>query len=62
MADRHTEEMAQLLEDFGESQEEAFRQLCDIGSGHQRPEEMKKAKAITLQDSDSAEQDESPTE
>ena len=51
----HTEEMAQLLEDFGESQEEAFRQLCDIGSEHQRAEEMKKAEAITLQDSDSAE-------
>ena len=57
----HTEEMAQLLEDFGESQEEAFRQLCDIGSEHQRAEEMKKAEAITLEDSDSTRQDENPT-
>ena len=54
--------MAQLLEDFGESQEEAFCQLCDIESEHQRVEEMKKAEAITLQGSDSAEQNESPIE
>ena len=62
VADRHTEEMAQLLEDFSESQEEVFRQLCDIGSEHQRMEEMKNMEAITLKDSDSEEQDETPTE
>ena len=62
LADCHTEEMAQLLEDFGESQEEVFRQLCDIGSEHQRAEEARKSEAIILPDSDSVAQHESPYE
>ena len=49
LADRHSEEITQLLEDLNESQEDIFHQLCTIGSEHQR------AEAITVQDSDSVE-------
>ena len=49
-----------MLEDFGESQEDIFRQLTEIGSEHQRAEELKKAEVITVPHNDSAEQNEPP--
>ena len=54
--------MPQLLEDFGESQDNAFRQLHNIGREHQRAEEVRKSKAIILPDSDSMQQHGSPHE
>ena len=32
LANQHSEELTQLMEEFTESQEETFRQLMDIGS------------------------------
>ena len=54
--------MAQLLEDFSESQDDTFRQLHDIGSEHQRAEKATKSNAIILPDSDSVEHHGSPYE
>ena len=48
--------MAQLLEDFGESQEGTDCQLCEIRS--EKAGEIKKTETIIVQDSDSVEQNE----
>ena len=53
LADYHSEEIAQLLKDFGDSQDDTLYQLHDIGSKQQRAEEAKKSKAIILPNSDS---------
>ena len=53
LADQHSEELMQLLEDFGESQEDIFHQLMELGSKSQR------AEAITVLNSDFVEQNES---
>ena len=54
LADQHSEELAQLLEEFGESQEEMFHRIMEAGST--RPNE----EPIIVPDSDSAEQEEPP--
>ena len=54
LADQHFEELAQLLEEFGESQEEMFHRIMEAGST--RPSE----EPIMVLDSDSAEQEEPP--
>ena len=51
LANRHAEEMAQLLEDFGESQEGTDCQLCEIRS--EKAGEIKKTETIIVQDNDS---------
>ena len=60
LANQHSEELTQLMEEFTESQEETFRQLMDMGSETQRAEELKKAEAIIVPNSHSAEQTDSP--
>ena len=42
LADHHTEEIVQLLEDFGESQDDASLELHDIEAEQKRAEEAKK--------------------
>ena len=54
LADQHSEELPQLLEEFGESQEEMFHRIMEAGST--RPSE----EPIIVPDSDSAEQEEPP--
>ena len=44
------------MDDFGESQEETFRQLMEIGSENQRAEELIKVEAIPVPNNDSIEQ------
>ena len=48
------------MEEFVDSQEETFQQLMDIGNETQRADELKRTEAITVPDSDSAEQTEFP--
>ena len=48
----------QLLEDFGESQEDIFHQLMELGSKSQRVEELKRVEELTIPDSNSTEQNE----
>ena len=52
LIDQHSEELTQLLEYFGESQEDIFHQLMELGSKSQR------AEAITVPDNDSVGQNE----
>ena len=54
LVDQHAEELTQLLEEFGESQEEMFHRIMEAGST--RPSE----EPIIVPDSDSAEQEEPP--
>ena len=58
LANQHSEELTQLLEDFVESQEDISQQLMELGNKSQRAEELKRVEAITIPDNDSAEQNE----
>ena len=52
LVERHAEEIQHLLEEFDESQEDIFRELCQIESGQQNVEELKEAKAIAIHDNE----------
>ena len=52
LVDQHSEELTLLLEDFGESQEDIFRQVMEITSEYQRKG------TIVVPNNDSAQHDE----
>ena len=52
LADQHSEELTQLLEDFNKSREDTFHRITEISSTQQR------AEPIAISNSDSVEQDE----